>query len=167
MAFSCSSDNDKGSGGGADSVTFTFNGQPKSLTNIIVAEEGGGTEVYLGVTANIGTSTDNIVSFGTYHADVGADAIFGFSFIIDGQTYFPNGNLTNIVQTNNSNTLKDRLAELCLTWKELNIQLQTEVLTSSIKKFPLIKNPASKEAGFFYHDKMLIKVPALFWRFHP
>lgn len=119
MAFSCSSDNDKGSGGGADSVTFTFNGQPKPLTNVIVSEEGGGTEVYLGVTANIGTSTDNIVSFNTYRGDVGADAIFGFAFTIDGQTYFPDGNLTNIVPTINSNTLKDRLAELCLTWKEM------------------------------------------------
>ncbi|HRN98653.1 MAG TPA: hypothetical protein PLA69_04985 [Flavobacterium sp.] len=107
MSFSCSSDDNKGGGGSsADSVTFTFNGQAKSLTNVIVDEEGEGTDVYPGVTANIGTSTDNIVSFATYRGDVGADAIFGFSFIIDGQTYFPNGNLTNIIQTNNGNTLK-------------------------------------------------------------
>lgn len=105
---SCSSD-DSSSVEAGGTVTLTVNGVAKTFDNVIVDkdtfDEGGETWTQLSVTASIGTSTSEVITFSLEQGDLGANAIWSMNYVKDGVNYY-GSSLTAIVQTNNSNTLK-------------------------------------------------------------
>ena len=107
LAFSlnsCSS-SDSGSSSPGGTVTVKINGVSKTFTTTVVdveVYEDGTPDEYteLTVTATIGTSTTEIITFVMEKGGLGSDAIYEFYYIKDGA--FCPGNLATNVTTNNT-----------------------------------------------------------------
>jgi len=100
---SCSSD-DSGSSTQGGTITVKIDGVSTTFDNVIVNaetfEDGGETYTSLDVTATKGTSTSEIITFYTEKGEVGADKIWSFTYVKNGEQYNSNGELTTVIQTN-------------------------------------------------------------------
>lgn len=99
---SCSSDD---SDGAPQSFTVTVNGTAKTFNTIVVDEEVEGEDVYLTVTALNPSNPNEFILFQTYEGDLGADAVYYFTYSSGGVTYnnYSGTSNFNIVLTQNSN----------------------------------------------------------------
>jgi hypothetical protein len=102
---SCSGDDSSSSTGG--SITAKINGTTKTFDNVVVNEESfpnedGGTYTELTVTGTIGNSASELITFSLEKGDVGSEAVWSFNYTANGQTYYDNGQLNTVVQTNSA-----------------------------------------------------------------
>jgi hypothetical protein len=135
LAFSlnsCSSSGGGSSPGGT--VEAKINGTAKTFNTVVVNEqtEGAGTaEEYtiLTVTAAIGTSATELITFQLDKEDLGSDAIYSFYYTKDGSTYY--GSVATNVTTNNtgkkligsfSGTVSDGTTDYTFTDGTINVQ---------------------------------------------
>lgn len=115
LAFSmnsCSSDDnsDSNSGTPGGTITAKINGVSKTFNKVVVNQEtfteDGETYTELIVTGTIGNSTDEVISFDLDAGDLGAQAIYAFSYKSGSNAYYYNGQVFNtVVQTNSNNKL--------------------------------------------------------------
>lgn len=106
---SCSSDDDSTPSIGG-TITVTIDGVAKTFNTVVVNEEvydAGTVDEYteLTVTGVIGTNTNEIISFGLEKGDVGANAIYFFSYVKDGVSYYNTSVTTNVTTNNDSKKL--------------------------------------------------------------
>jgi hypothetical protein len=106
---SCSSDDDKG-GSTADSITMKIGGVSKTFDHVVVNEQPDGEgDVYLTVSATVGSSASDIIVFDLYQGDLGAEAINNFSYTTNGTVYssgWGSTSFTTMVETNNGSKIK-------------------------------------------------------------
>ncbi|MCB0383117.1 MAG: hypothetical protein KDD05_07420 [Psychroserpens sp.] len=105
--ISCSKDdnnNNGDNGGDQQQLIVTIDGQQLTFDSFNVNRYNydGGTE--LDITATIGGGTSRIITFYTFVGDTGSDAIFNFTYLLNGQYYTAfNGSATNFVSVTNVN----------------------------------------------------------------
>lgn len=103
---SCSSDDNSDSNSGGTpggTITAKINGVSKTFNNVIVNErryEEDGGYTLLNVTATIGTSATDVVTFTCEKGTVGTDAIWDFHYT-QGTTGYYSNPMTIVTQTNN------------------------------------------------------------------
>jgi len=111
LAFSmnsCSSDDNSDSNGGnttvGGTITLKIDGVSKIFNNVIVNEitgtEDGAEYTLLNVTATIGTSATEVITFTTEKGEVGADVVWDFHYT-QGTTRYYSNPMTIVIQTNN------------------------------------------------------------------
>jgi len=109
LAFSmnsCSSDDNSDSNGGnavvGGTITAKINGVSKTFNNVIVNERNSEEIDYtiLDVTATIGTSATEVVTFTCEKGTVGTEAIWDFRYTKGTVNYYSNP-ITIVTQTNN------------------------------------------------------------------
>ena len=123
MSFSCSDDDSKG-GGGSDKISFKVNGVSKTMTNVQVNEEVEDGETYLIITGSMGQSASEVITFSTVECDVGSGMAYSWGYIKDGETYWDNGDVTSIIETNSSKKLKGSFSGTLSSWTvEENIEV--------------------------------------------
>jgi hypothetical protein len=107
---SCSSDDDNGGGSTVDSITMKIGGVSKTFDHVVVNEQDEGEgDVYLTVSATIGSSASEIVVFDLYKGDLGAEAINNFSYTTNGTLYtsgWGSTTFSTMVETNNGSKIK-------------------------------------------------------------
>lgn len=116
LAFSLNSCSSSSSGGSSPGGTLTakINGVAKTFNTVVVSEnvQGAGTAdeyTELTVTAAIGTSTTEFITFYLDKGDLGSDAIYEFYYTKDGVIY--NGSwATNVTTNNNSKKIVGSLS---------------------------------------------------------
>lgn len=110
LAFSmnsCSSDDNSDSNGGnttvGGTITAKIDGVQKTFNNVIVNTtnftEDGENYTFLDITATIGNSASEIITFSTIKGRVGADAIRDFNYTKNDNFFYSNP-MTTIMQTN-------------------------------------------------------------------
>lgn len=106
VTMACSSDDDSNSSQPGGEVTVTINGVAKTFDNVIVNETTypaeGNYPAYtsLFVTATVGSSASEVITFDVEQGDVGANMIHSFTYTMGGQTYYNYNELSSVVQTN-------------------------------------------------------------------
>jgi hypothetical protein len=112
---SCSSDDNSGGngGGGNSELKVTIDGAQKTFNTIVVNENietyDGETWTELIVTATINNNPSEVFIFNLDLGDVGADAIWYFTYKKDGEEYISWNqwaNISSVVQTNNNKKIK-------------------------------------------------------------
>ena len=129
LAFSmnsCSSDdNSSDSGVIGGTISAKIDGVSKTFNTVVVNKqtitEDGETYTELVVSATIGTSTEEIITIALDAGDVGAEAIYSFSYLNGGNTFNSYlGNLSSTVLTNSNNKLKGNFSGTLKTYNPSN-----------------------------------------------
>lgn len=118
---SCSSDDNSDSGSVGGTVTVKIDGVSKTFNSVVVNKEvvndEGETYTELVVSALIGTSTEELITFTLDAGNVGAEAIYEFNYK-NGANAFNSysGSFSSNVLTNSNNKLKGNFSGTLRTY---------------------------------------------------
>ena len=106
---SCSSDDNADSNSGGNlggTISLKIDGVSKTFNNVIVNKNETENYTELLVTATMGNSTTEVISFGVEAGNVGTYATYDFRYANGTNTFSDSGQLNSVVQINSNNKLK-------------------------------------------------------------
>ncbi|HEY0046371.1 MAG TPA: hypothetical protein VGB44_06650 [Flavobacterium sp.] len=135
-ALSCSNDDDdNNSSNPSGTVVATIDGVEKTFNTVLVnefyypAEDGDPAYTELEVTATMGNSTTEVLTFYAVKGIVGSFGSYDFEYVINGEMY--SGDLTSVVQTNNdSKQLKGNFSGEFSSWDSNSEEVVTIPVTN-------------------------------------